>query len=215
MLAAQVAIQSSKVEGVVEADETFFRTSYKGTLAWKHGAPPENRPPRYRGGPALKPGLSGEQVPVLTAVDRAGGVVEAVLRDRSGIVAALDGRVGEGSVLCSDGLKAYVQVAVKHGSEHRCISPPKKTWLSKILGGKPRQKDRLGLGRVNAHHERLKTFINREARGVSTLWLPNYLAWARACDGLGLVLRSFSNRRWRHEIIGVHRGPCSSGRRRT
>lgn len=180
MLRTQVAIQANKVEGVVEADETFFRTAYKGTLEWKRGKPPENRPPRYRGGPALKPGLSGEQVPVLTAVDRAGGVVEAVLRDRSGITEALDGRVGEGSVVCSDGLKAYVQVAVKHGSEHRRISPPKKTWLSKIMGGKPRRKDRLGLGRVNAHHERLKTFINREARGVSTKYLPNYLAWARA-----------------------------------
>ena len=105
MLAAQAAIQSAQVEGVIEADETFFRSWYKGHRGWKNGAPPENRPPRYRGGKAMKPGLSGEQVPVLTAVDRAGGVVEAVLRDRTGIVPALDGRVGRGSVVCSDGLK--------------------------------------------------------------------------------------------------------------
>jgi len=55
-----------------------------------------------------------------------------------------------------------------------------KTWLTKVLGGKPRRKGRLGLGRVNAHHERLKTFINRELRGVSTQYLPNYLGWMRA-----------------------------------
>jgi hypothetical protein len=97
---------------------------------------------------------------VLTALDRSGGIVEAVLPDRSGIGPALGGRVVEGSVICSDGLKAYVDVAVKHGSEHRRIAVPKKNWRTKILGSKPRRKGRLGLGRVNAHHERLKTFIN-------------------------------------------------------
>lgn len=180
MLRAQVALQSDKVEGVIEADETFFRTSYKGHRGWKQGAPPENRPPRYRGGPALAPGLSGEQVPVLTALDRSGGIVESVLQDRAGIAPALEGRVAEGSVICSDGLKVYVEVAVKHGSEHRCIAPPKKDWLTKAKGGKLRRKGRLTLGHINAHHERLKTFINRELRGVSTRYLPNYLGWMRA-----------------------------------
>lgn len=166
MLKVQALIQSEKVAGVVEADETFFRSSYKGHRGWKHGTPPENRPARYRGGKAVLPGLSGELVPVLTAVDRANGVVEAILPDRSGIVAALDGRIAEGSVLCSDALKAYVAAAVKHGSEHRRIMPPRE--------------GRRGLGRVNGHHERLKTFINRQLRGVGTKYLPNYLGWARA-----------------------------------
>jgi transposase-like protein len=180
MLAVQAILQSDKVSGVVEADETFFRTSYKGHRGWKRGASPENRPARYRGGKAVLPGLSGEQVPVLTAVDRADGVVETVLRDRTGIVPALAGRIAEGSVVCSDGLKAYVDVAVQHGSEHRRVKPPRKDWLAKAVGGKARRKGRLGLGRINAHHERLKTFINRELRGVSTKYLPNYLGWARA-----------------------------------
>jgi len=180
MLRAQVALQSEKVEGVIEADETFFRTSYKGHRGWKNGVPPENRRPRYRGDPAVSDGLSGEHVPVLTALDRSGGIVEAVLHDRSGIAQALDGRIADGSVVCSDGLKVYVEVATKNGSEHRRIGMPKKTWLTKILGGQPRRKGRLGLGRVNAHHERLKTFINRELRGVSTRYLPNYLGWMRA-----------------------------------
>lgn len=43
-----------------------------------------------------------------------------------------------------------------------------------------RQEGRLGLERVNGHHERLKTFINRELRGVSTKYLSNYFGWARA-----------------------------------
>lgn len=83
-------------------------------------------------------------------------------------------------MVCSDGLKAYVEVAVRHGSVHRCIHPPRKGWLAKAMGGKPRRKGRLGLGHANAHHERLKTFINRELRGVSSRYLPHHLGWLRA-----------------------------------
>jgi hypothetical protein len=50
MLTVQALIQSEKVSGVVEADETYFRSSYKGHRGWKLGQSPENRPARYRGG---------------------------------------------------------------------------------------------------------------------------------------------------------------------
>lgn len=185
LLKAQADAQAAQLGGVVEADETFFRTSYKGHRGWVRGRPPENRPPRYRGGPALRPGLSGEQVPVLTAVDRGGAVIERVLRNRAEIEAALRGRIKPGSVVCSDGLKAYVNVAIAAGSEHRRIKPPRTDWLAKAIGGKPRRPGRLGLGHVNAHHERVKTFVNRGARGVSTRYLPLYLGWLRAMRSPG------------------------------
>ena len=137
--------------------------------------------PRYRGGRAMKPGLSGEQVPVLTAVDRADGVMDRVLRSRADIVAAIEGKIEKGSVLCSDGLVSYAEVASRAGLEHRRIEPPRKDWLAKAKGGEPRRPGALGLGRVNAHHQRLKQFINGQARGVSTKHLPAaYLGWSRA-----------------------------------
>jgi transposase-like protein len=169
-----------RLRGVVEADETFFRTSYKGSRGWKRGTPPENRPPRYRGG-ASKRGLSAEQVPVLTAVDQSGGVFERLMRSRADIERTLDQRIEPGSILCSDGLAAYKAVAVRSQSEHRRILPPSKPDpAQKKAGGEPRKRGRLGLGRVNSHHQRLKTFINRRANGVSTKYLPRYLGWIRA-----------------------------------
>lgn len=54
------------------------------------------------------------------------------------------------------------------------------TVLAKASGGRPRKAERLGLGRVNAHHQRLKTFVNRQANGVSTRYLPAHLGWKRA-----------------------------------
>jgi len=169
-----------QLRGVVEADETFFRTSYKGSRGWKRNKPPENRPPRYRGG-ASKRGLSAEQVPVLTAVDQSGGVFEQLMRSRADIERTLDQRIESGSILCSDGLAAYKAVAANSQSEHRRILPPPKlTPAQKKAGGEPRKRGRLSLGRVNAHHQRLKTFINRRANGVSTKYLPHYLGWIRA-----------------------------------
>ena len=48
-------------------------------------------------------------MPVVTALDRAGGVVEAVLdgRREDDIVIALRGSITPGSLTCSDGLGAY------------------------------------------------------------------------------------------------------------
>jgi transposase-like protein len=177
--------QTAQIGGIVEVDETFFRSSYKGSRGWKLGNPPENRRPRYRGESAVSAGLSGELVPVLTALDRSSGIVEQVLTARTdlAIEAALKGRIARESVICSDGFAAYARLAAKNGSEHRRIGMPKKTWIKNVKGGSPRKPGRLGLGRVNAHHERLKSFVNIQARGVSTRYLPAYLGWLRAIRG--------------------------------
>ncbi len=181
LLKLPAMMQSDGLKGVVEVDETYFRSSYKGSRGWRDGKPPESRMPRYRG-EAATPGLSKEQIPVLTALDRSGGSIECVLSARSDaeIKRALTGRIAPGSVVCSDGFKPYVDLAVKSGSEHRRIMPPKTDWVKKAIGGKPRKKGRMSLGHVNAHHERIKTFVNRWARGVSTRYLPVYLGWLRA-----------------------------------
>lgn len=109
------------LSGVIEADETFFVRSFKGHRGWIKGKPPEDRAARPSAWGATKRGLSDEQVPVLTALDNAGGVYEAILPSLAAIEAALDGKIAVGSVLCSDGTKAYVRAAVKAGAEHRRV----------------------------------------------------------------------------------------------
>ena len=74
---------------------------------------------------------------MLTALDRGGAVIEQVLRCGAGIEPALRGRIKRGSVICSEGLKAYVNVAVAAGSGHRRIQLPRIDWLKKAIGGKP------------------------------------------------------------------------------
>src|SRR3954465_7523697 len=65
--------------GVVEADETFFRRSYKGSRRWRRAEEPLERRPRRRGERAGLRRLSAEQVPALIARDRAGHTADAVL----------------------------------------------------------------------------------------------------------------------------------------
>lgn len=171
------------LSGVIEADETFFVRSFKGDRGWTKGRPPENRAARPSGWGAVTNGISRQQVPVMTAVDNAGGVYEAILANRSGIAPSLVGRIAAGSVVCSDGQKNYVKAAVAAGAEHRRIFVQTVTpGATKATPAptKRRQKGRLGLGRVNAHHGRLKVLINGRCRGVATMYLGSYLGWHRA-----------------------------------
>ena len=96
---------------------------------------------------------------------------------------ALDGRIAAGSVVCSDGVAAYVKAAVKAGAEHRRVVVPTITPVAVKVAPVPtkrRQKGRLGLGRVNAHHGQIKALVNGRCRGVATRYLGNYLGWHRA-----------------------------------
>ena len=182
------------LSGIVEADETYFLRSFKGHRGWKRGHPPENRPPRYRGSGATKRGLSSEQVPVVTALDRAGGVVEAVLdgRREDDIVIALCGSITPGSLICSDGLRAYPKLAERVASEHRTIEPVKPTPEQKAAGLSWRRPGTLTLGRVNGHHAVLKNAINGLFKGVSTRYparLSRLVANAASQAGTGRLPR--------------------------
>jgi transposase-like protein len=182
-LKAAVNDNAGVLSGVIEADETFFVRSFKGDRGWTKRRPPEDRAARPSAWGATKRGLSHEQVPVLTAVDNAGGVYESILTSRYAIAPALEGHIAAGSVLCSDGQKDYVKAAVIAGAEHRRVIVQTVTPNATKAEPKPtkrRQKGRLGLGRVNAHHGRLKVLINGRCRGVATKYLGNYLGWHRA-----------------------------------
>src|SRR4051794_13412805 len=103
--------------GVVEADETFFRRSYKGSRRWHRAEEPLERRPHRRGERASKRGLSAEQVPALIARDRAGHTAGAVLPDlgAAAIAAALGPVIASDAVLCSDGAQAYAGFAARRG----------------------------------------------------------------------------------------------------
>src|SRR5690349_20254502 len=160
--------------GVVEADETFFRRSHKGSRRWRRGDGPPGRGPRRRGERAGKRGLSAERVPALIARYRAGHTIDAVLPDlgAEAIAAALGPAVAGDAVLCSDGAKAYAAFAAGHGLHHEPVN---------LAAGIRVRDGAFHIQNVNAYHGRLKGWMGR-FNGVATRYLPNYLGWRRTLE---------------------------------
>jgi transposase-like protein len=167
-LSALVTNPEAKLAGLIEADEKFFRTSYKGSRGWKRKAPPQQRRARKHGG-SDKRGLSNDQVPVLTALDRSGAICQTQLPNlRWSVVSdAMSPWIEPDSLICSDGNLAYARVAQQAKCEHMVAKK-----AGQNAGG-------LSIGRIDAYHRDVENLINRRCMGVGTRYLMNYFGWQR------------------------------------
>jgi hypothetical protein len=159
--------QAGDLEGIVEADETMFRESFKG----KRRLP---RPPRKRGTPASQRGRSKEWINAVTIRDRAGDTRELVLKDfnRQALIEDLAFTLRPDAILCSDGSPVYQAFAKAMAIVHESVN----------LSAGIRVRQAFHVQNVNAYHSRLKAWIER-FHGVGTYYLPNYLGWHRLLDG--------------------------------
>ena len=160
--------QPHAVSGLIEVDETYIRESQKGS---RH----VSRKPRKRGGKAKGRGRSlKDWVPIL--VGRARGqafTTDKVLPRMNGneIAEALKDVVQPGeTILCTDGHSAFLHL-------QRTLGVATKSFVASYHG--PVLDKVYHVQSVNNYHERLKSWIQRKLRGVSTKYLPSYLAWMR------------------------------------
>lgn len=165
-LKAVVTHQPTAVTGLVEADETYFRESQKGSRKM-------TRPSRKRGGKAADAGKGKDLVPVLVAKVRGSQAVAdkaltAMTADQAEEV--LKPLVGPDTLLCIDGSGALRKATAKLGVTTKSIAVSYDGRVSEGV---------YHVQTVNNYHERLKTWTNRQLRGVATKYLDNYLAWMR------------------------------------
>lgn len=158
--------------GTVEADETYFLKSEKGSRKLA-------RPARKRGGKAKKRGLSDEQVPVLIARDRNKATTDQILPDRSAksIAAVLGPVIDKSAVLVSDGAQTYGAFAAGANLAHVGLN----------LSAGERVRGVYHIQNVNSYDSRLKTWMRR-FNGVATKYLDSYLGWHRTDDREGDTL---------------------------
>ena len=160
---------SDKVEldGIVEADETFFPISYKGNHSNDESFTMP-RKPHKRGGETHVRGLSKEQVCVACAVNRNGlsiGKVSNLGRiSTKDIENVLGGRIDKDATLVTDKMNSYVKFADSEGIK-----------LVQVKGGKSKR-GIYNVQRVNSYHSSLSKFM-RGFNGVATKYLNGYLAW--------------------------------------
>lgn len=167
-LALPSALKATALEGIIEADETLFPYSEKGSKTLE-------RQPRKRGMKAKKRGRSKEDwVPVLTVRDRGKNTFEAILPSvtTDALHQELAGKLEKDSVLCSDGYKPYIALSEKNDLIHKRLD---------VAAGVKVIDKVFHIQNVNAYHSRLKLWIKR-FHGVATKYLDHYLGWFRFMD---------------------------------
>ena len=175
-LKAPKALKAQKLQGIVEADETFFLYSEKGQRKL-------SRKPRKRGGKAAKCGLSAEQIPVLIARDRTKATTDQILPDRSekSVTAVLQPVVAKDAVLVTDGDKSFGAYADKARILH----------ISLVASKGEHAYEDYHFQHVNAYISGLKRWMPR-FNGVATKYLDTYLGWNRLNDRDGSTLTANS-----------------------
>ncbi|BCD99943.1 hypothetical protein TYM08_P0007 [Marinicellulosiphila megalodicopiae] len=151
-----------RLEGIIEADETYFRESKKGD---KH----LNRPTRKRGTKASTKGLNNtDWVAVLTAMDRNHHEFDHVLKQVTGdeIEMYLGSKIVDESILCTDGQPAYHRICENHHLHHV------------VLTNARTKEGVFHIQNINNYHSQLKQWYLK-MHGVASKYLPKYLGWFR------------------------------------
>ena len=165
--ALQNMADSVILNGIIEADETFFPVSYKGDHKnSKIFVMP--RPAHKRGNDNHVRGVSQEQLCVPCAVNRNGSsIAKAATLGRvstNDLHTIYDGRFDTNSVLVTDKHNSYRRFANSNGMQ-----------LVQIKGGKAK-KGIYNIQHINNYHSQLKKFIAK-FDGISSKHLNNYLIW--------------------------------------
>jgi transposase-like protein len=176
-LAAGVGHQGKALTGMLEADETFLRENCKGSRSL-------TRPARRSGGILVRSEAemskkgAARAVPVLVlhmrgqpyVADRVLGTTSLTKVDA---LDALREWVSPDALLCVDGGGAFRTVEKELGIKVEAVAV--------AYEGRTRvgPEGVFHIQTVNGYHERLKTWIDRQLRGVATKNLPLYLAWMR------------------------------------
>lgn len=165
--ALQNMAKSVNLDGIIEADKTFFAISYKGnhTRSTTFTMPKASY---KRGHSSHLRGLSHENVCVPCAVNRNGQSIAKITNtgrvSTKDLHKLYDGRIKENSVLVTDKMNSYKRFATKNDIN-----------LVQLKTGRTK-KGIYNIQHINSYHNELKRFIY-QFKGVSTKYLNNYLVW--------------------------------------
>jgi len=190
VLHALSLIPAEKLQGIIEADETYELFSEKGSRQL-------NRKKRKRGGVATKRGISNEQVCILVARDRTKNTSSQVAGlgriDSHTLQLRIGSQIVPGSILCTDEEPTFHAFCRKANLTQVMINSQDK---NRVIDGI------YHIQNVNAYHSRLKEWMDR-FHGVATKYLQNYLIWfehlddsRKLADGMGqqkLFINAFAS----------------------
>ncbi|MBO4301201.1 MAG: IS1595 family transposase [Desulfovibrio sp.] len=158
---------SVTINGVAEADETFFHVSFKGDFKKSNFSLP--REPHKRGTDVSLRGLSHEQacVPCIVNLDglSIGKISNLGKPNLKALSPMFKDRIEKGSIFVTDGLRSYHKIAHDNELTHIRIQKGKHT------------NGAFNIQTVNAYHSELKRLVQRIFKGVATKYLNNYVVY--------------------------------------
>jgi len=181
ILSAFKDIGCTKMEGIIEGDETFFLFSEKG----KRNI--QDRKVRKRGGKAGKAGINKEHVAVIVSTDRHGDFIAEVSGRGRVTATQLDEKIGKWmgdrvEVLCSDSHRSYESFAKQKNLKHVKVNVSKGQHV----------KDKIyHVQNINSIHSLMKNWMTRFKGGVGSAYLQNYMNWFRLQRKLGDSISNF------------------------
>lgn len=158
----------SKLEGIVESDETFFLFSEKGDKQIV------DRDSRKRGGEVTGAGINKNHVAVVVASDRNNNLILEVAGRSRVSAEKIDKAIGKWLsdntiAFCSDAHGSYRKFANDRGLKHQVINASK---------GQHVKDEIYHIQHVNNIHSRVKNWIFK-FNGVASKYLQNYMNWFR------------------------------------
>ena len=184
----------SRLDGIVEADETFLDLSFKGNHSRGNFKLP--REPHHRGHTQTQRGHSLHKVCLVTAIDRESDTLIRV--SNLGVPAAgdlsdtLHATMPAGTTLCTDQASGYVALAKQESVN-----------LVQLRGGRIKH-GLYHIQNVNQLHISLNKAFLRPFHGVSTKYLPNYMAWLQA-----MFFRDASGRKFERATDFLETAACT------
>lgn len=153
---------SVKLKGIVQADEKYFRISFKGT---KHEKMP--RKTRHSGSQDLKVGINKELACVVVAIDENDNIIIEVVGNGPASTEMLEkglgGKIEKGSILVTDSKSSYIKFAKNNN-----------LILKQIPDGEYNVEEIYNLSEVNELILELENYITYMKKGVSTKHLQQY-----------------------------------------
>jgi len=182
-------IKASLLSGIVEADETYFLRSEKGSRNM-------SRAPRKRGGKASKRGLSSQQVCVFVSRDRSRNTFDLIFNkfNAQSLKKSFAPVLSKDALFCSDGSGVYKKFVRENQIRHGALNISSNIRVRKKI---------VHIQNVNSYHSRLKKWMIR-FNGVSTKYLDSYLGWFRALDEFNMNIVA-STMLMRSKIITPYR----------
>ncbi|MBQ7552530.1 MAG: IS1595 family transposase [Rickettsiales bacterium] len=177
---------NNKLDGIIEADETYFNESQKGNKNIT------NRKPRKRGFSSENRivGLSHNKVCVLTAIDRnkkSFGIPVGFGKVNKEEVENLQIHLKKDSILITDGDKSYQTL--------------KNIKLKSLKFGKPQDKV-YHLNNINNYHSQLKKFMVR-FNGVATKFLDYYVEYFNSLKQQIDIFASLFNTDMNYKVCNI------------